>query len=130
MRNALLELEGGACRRSFARQIEKLHVGWSLWCAYAVWYALRDSHPRSALLSWIFPLDMAAVVRITGNHTRSTSPEAPCCRPSPSLSYQRGATLPSTGRPSRWSPACSPQAMGDAQPSSHRSAQQGHSSHA
>ncbi|WP_283137219.1 phosphatase PAP2 family protein [Rhizohabitans arisaemae] len=45
-----------------------MHVGWSLWCAYAVWYALRVSHPRLALLSWIFPLGMATVVLITGNH--------------------------------------------------------------
>lgn len=45
-----------------------MHVGWSLWCAYAVYYALRDSHPRLALLPWIFPLGMAAVVLTTGNH--------------------------------------------------------------
>ncbi len=45
-----------------------MHVGWSLWCAYAVWCALRASHPRSALLSWIFPLGMVTVVLITGNH--------------------------------------------------------------
>ncbi|WP_223167159.1 phosphatase PAP2 family protein [Nonomuraea sp. SYSU D8015] len=45
-----------------------MHVGWSSWCAYAVWSALRTSHPRSASLSWIFPLGMAAVVLITGNH--------------------------------------------------------------
>ncbi|WP_084517896.1 phosphatase PAP2 family protein [Microtetraspora niveoalba] len=45
-----------------------LHVGWSAWCAYAVWSALRDSHPRSALLSWLFPLAMAANVLVTGNH--------------------------------------------------------------
>lgn len=45
-----------------------MHVGWSLWCAYAAWYALRASHPRLALLSWIFPLGMTAVVLITGNH--------------------------------------------------------------
>lgn len=45
-----------------------MHVGWSLWCAYAVWYVLRDSHPRLALLPWIFPLGMAAVVLTTGNH--------------------------------------------------------------
>jgi hypothetical protein len=45
-----------------------MHVGWSLWCAYAVWYALRDEYPRLALLSWIFPLGMAAVVLVTGNH--------------------------------------------------------------
>ncbi|MEV7012151.1 phosphatase PAP2 family protein [Streptosporangium sp. NPDC051022] len=45
-----------------------MHVGWSLWCAYAVWCALRPSHPRLALLSWIFPLGMATVVLITGNH--------------------------------------------------------------
>ncbi len=44
-----------------------LHVGWSLWCAYAVWSALRVVHPR-ALLSWIFPLLMAADVLATGNH--------------------------------------------------------------
>jgi PAP2 superfamily len=45
-----------------------LHVGWSLWCAYAVWSALRASHPRLALLSWVFPLGMAADVLTTGNH--------------------------------------------------------------
>ncbi|GAA1313987.1 hypothetical protein Psi02_64440 [Planotetraspora silvatica] len=45
-----------------------LHVGWSAWCAYAVWSALRASHPRSALLSWVFPLVMAANVLVTGNH--------------------------------------------------------------
>lgn len=45
-----------------------LHVGWSLWCAYAVWSALRDTRPRLALLSWLFPLLMAATVLTTGNH--------------------------------------------------------------
>ncbi|MGW2191693.1 phosphatase PAP2 family protein, partial [Streptosporangium sp. NPDC001682] len=28
----------------------------------------RASHPRTALLSWLFPLGMAVVVLITGNH--------------------------------------------------------------
>ncbi|MCP2347007.1 phosphatase PAP2 family protein [Nonomuraea roseoviolacea] len=45
-----------------------MHVGWSLWCAYAVWCALRTSHPRLASLAWIFPLGMTAVVLVTGNH--------------------------------------------------------------
>ncbi|MET1073218.1 MAG: phosphatase PAP2 family protein [Umezawaea sp.] len=45
-----------------------MHVGWSLWCAYAVWSALRGAHPRLALLAWIFPLLMAADVLGTGNH--------------------------------------------------------------
>jgi membrane-associated phospholipid phosphatase len=45
-----------------------LHVGWSLLCAYAAWSALRPSHPRLALLSWIFPLVMAVDVLVTGNH--------------------------------------------------------------
>ncbi len=45
-----------------------LHVGWALWCAYAVWSALRATHPRLALLSWIFPPLMAADVLGTGNH--------------------------------------------------------------
>ena len=45
-----------------------LHVGWSLWCAYAVWSAFRDTHPRLALVSWLFPLLMAADVLATGNH--------------------------------------------------------------
>ncbi|MEV6033219.1 phosphatase PAP2 family protein [Nonomuraea sp. NPDC052116] len=45
-----------------------MHVGWSLWCAYAVWSALRASHPGPALLAWIFPLGMVAVVLTTGNH--------------------------------------------------------------
>ena len=45
-----------------------MHVGWSLWCAYAVWSALRATHPRLALLSWLFPLLMTADVLTTGNH--------------------------------------------------------------
>ncbi|WP_228003995.1 phosphatase PAP2 family protein [Amycolatopsis sp. YIM 10] len=45
-----------------------MHVGWSLWCAYAAWLALRASRPRLALLPWLFPLGMIAVVFTTGNH--------------------------------------------------------------
>ena len=45
-----------------------MHVAWSLWCAYAVWFALRATHPRLASLAWIFPLGMMAVVLGTGNH--------------------------------------------------------------
>jgi hypothetical protein len=45
-----------------------MHVGWSLWCAYAVWAALRATHPRLALLAWGFPLVMMVVVLTTGNH--------------------------------------------------------------
>ncbi|VVJ16447.1 Uncharacterised protein [Amycolatopsis camponoti] len=45
-----------------------MHVGWSLWCAYAAWTALRGTHPRLALASWSFPLLMAADVLATGNH--------------------------------------------------------------
>ena len=45
-----------------------LHVGLSLWCAYTVWSVLRAGHPRLALLSWMFPLLMAADVLATGNH--------------------------------------------------------------
>jgi membrane-associated phospholipid phosphatase len=45
-----------------------LHVGLSLWCAYAVWSVLRARHPRLALLPWLFPLLMAADVLATGNH--------------------------------------------------------------
>jgi PAP2 superfamily protein len=45
-----------------------LHVGFSLWISYAVWSALRHSHPRWAWLSWLYPLGMAAVVLGTGNH--------------------------------------------------------------
>ena len=45
-----------------------MHVGWALWCAYAVWSALRMTHPRLALLSWLFPLLMAADVLATANH--------------------------------------------------------------
>lgn len=45
-----------------------LHVGWSLWCAYAAWTALRGTHPRLALAAWLFPLLMTGVVLTTGNH--------------------------------------------------------------
>lgn len=44
------------------------HVALSAWCAYAVWLALRPAHPRLALLAWLFPLLMTAVVLTTGNH--------------------------------------------------------------
>ncbi len=45
-----------------------LHVGWSAWAAYAVWSAMRQTHPRGALLAWVFPVVMVAVVFGTGNH--------------------------------------------------------------
>lgn len=45
-----------------------LHVGWSALCAYAAWLALRGKHPRLALLAWLFPVVMVAVVITTGNH--------------------------------------------------------------
>lgn len=45
-----------------------LHVGWSALCAYAVWSALRGSHPRAALFAWLFPLVMVADVLATGSH--------------------------------------------------------------
>ncbi|MFJ7215875.1 phosphatase PAP2 family protein [Amycolatopsis sp. NPDC098790] len=43
-----------------------MHVGWSLWCAYAAWTVLRGT--RWALVPWGFPLLMVAVVITTGNH--------------------------------------------------------------
>lgn len=45
-----------------------LHVGWAAWCAYAVWLTLRPSHPRAALLAWLFPLVMVTDVLATGAH--------------------------------------------------------------
>lgn len=45
-----------------------MHVGWSLWCAYALWSALRGTRPRLALVPWLFPLLMTAIVLATGNH--------------------------------------------------------------
>jgi hypothetical protein len=45
-----------------------MHVGWSLWCAYAGWSALRGTRPRLALAAWSFPLLMVAVVLTTANH--------------------------------------------------------------
>ncbi len=43
-----------------------MHVGWSLWCAYAAWTALRGT--RWAPVPWVFPLLMVTVVITTGNH--------------------------------------------------------------
>ncbi|MFI7152583.1 phosphatase PAP2 family protein [Nonomuraea sp. NPDC050022] len=67
------DILGGHASREIANgqnltAMPSMHVGWSLWCAYAVWCALRPSHPRWALLPWIFPLGMMAVVLVTGNH--------------------------------------------------------------
>ncbi|HEY3471431.1 MAG TPA: phosphatase PAP2 family protein [Amycolatopsis sp.] len=43
-------------------------LGWSLWCAFAVWCALRGTRPRAALVAWLFPVLMVADVLATGNH--------------------------------------------------------------
>lgn len=45
-----------------------LHVGWSLWCGYAAWSALRAAGSRWAPVAWVFPAGMVAVVIVTGNH--------------------------------------------------------------
>jgi hypothetical protein len=45
-----------------------VHVAWSAWAAYAAWSALRGAHPRGALLVWMFPSVMVAVVFSTGSH--------------------------------------------------------------
>lgn len=45
-----------------------MHVGWSALCAYAAWLALHTRYPRGALLVWLFPAGMVAVVLATGNH--------------------------------------------------------------
>lgn len=45
-----------------------MHVALAAWCAYAVWLALRRSHPRAAWTAWLFPLLMVAVVLTTANH--------------------------------------------------------------
>ena len=64
---------GGASRdltngQNHFSAMPSLHVGWSALCAYAVWLSLRGQHPRLALLIWLFPLVMVAVVITTGNH--------------------------------------------------------------
>jgi hypothetical protein len=45
-----------------------LHVGWSAWCAYTVWAALRPTHRYLAWTTWVFPALMTLVVIGTGNH--------------------------------------------------------------
>jgi membrane-associated phospholipid phosphatase len=70
---ARYDIVGQASRQSWTHPshltaMPSLHVGWSLWCAYAVWSALRGTRPRLALSSWLFPLLMAATVLATGNH--------------------------------------------------------------
>jgi hypothetical protein len=54
--------------RNHFSAMPSLHVGWSAWCAYAVWSALRRSHPRLAWSAWVYPLVMTADVLATGNH--------------------------------------------------------------
>jgi PAP2 superfamily protein len=70
---ARYDIVGRASRESWTHPthytaMPSLHVGWSLWCAYAVWSALRGAHPRLAPVAWLFPLLMAADVLATGNH--------------------------------------------------------------
>ena len=64
---------GGASRdltngQNHVSAMPSLHVGWSALCAYAAWLALRRRYPRLALLVWLFPMVMFAVVITTGNH--------------------------------------------------------------
>jgi hypothetical protein len=54
--------------RNHYSAMPSLHVGWSLLCAYAAWSVLRLGSPRLALLPWLFPALMIAVVIGTGNH--------------------------------------------------------------
>jgi hypothetical protein len=65
---ALYGIFGHASREGGWTAMPSMHVGWSLWCAYAVWTALRPTRPRAALLAWIFPLLMVVVVIATANH--------------------------------------------------------------
>jgi len=57
-----------ATGRNLYSAMPSMHTAWSLWCGYAAWYALRARHSRLAVLPWLFPLGMAAVVLATGNH--------------------------------------------------------------
>jgi membrane-associated phospholipid phosphatase len=45
-----------------------LHVGWSAWCSYTVWAALRSTRPFLAWAAWLFPALMTLVVIGTGAH--------------------------------------------------------------
>lgn len=45
-----------------------LHVGWAALGAYIVWLIERGRHTSLALLAWLFPAVMVAVVITTGNH--------------------------------------------------------------
>jgi hypothetical protein len=54
--------------RNHFSAMPSLHVGWSGLCAYAAWLVARGTHPRLALLAWLFPVGMVAVVITTGNH--------------------------------------------------------------
>ena len=45
-----------------------LHVGWSAWCAYTVWAALRPTRRYLAWTAWLLPVLMTLVVIGTGNH--------------------------------------------------------------
>jgi hypothetical protein len=70
---ARYDILGEAARHSWTHPshytaMPSMHVGWALWCAFAVWFALRGTHPRLAPLSWLFPALMVAVVLTTGNH--------------------------------------------------------------
>jgi hypothetical protein len=70
---ARYDILGQAARDSWTTQahytaMPSMHVGWSLWCAYAVWSVHRAAHPRLSLLPWLFPLLMTAVVVTTANH--------------------------------------------------------------
>lgn len=61
---ARYDIVGHVAGQNHYSAMPSLHVGWSLWCAYAVWSA----RPRLGLLPWLFPVLMATVVLTTGNH--------------------------------------------------------------
>jgi hypothetical protein len=69
------DLFGAAASSSGARDgatvytaMPSMHVGWSAWCAYAVWFSLRPTRPRLARAAWAFPALMVCIVVGTGSH--------------------------------------------------------------
>lgn len=68
------DVVGGAASRDLSNgtnhfsAFPSMHVAWSALCAYAAWMVLRGTRRSLAVLVWLFPLGMIAVVVTTGNH--------------------------------------------------------------
>jgi membrane-associated phospholipid phosphatase len=71
---ATYDILGGAAARiprpgvNWLAAMPSMHIAWTTWSAYAIWWALRERRPRTAWPPWLLPLLTALTVLATGHH--------------------------------------------------------------